>query len=398
VTHAVAVSDRKDDHAAMRILTVGISHTAVCGVRDYNRVVSRIFDQHGCTVETAWWHRDEKWGVDDTRKRALDWLAAVRRTATAFEPDVILWQYSAFSYGYRGLPHLAPAVARTLQSSGAPVSVVLHEFASPFSGRGWRGGVHAAGTRAVLPSIIRRCAGVVVTTEERAKALRRWPWLPTRRVVFVPVFSNLEPSADSPIPRHEPKPIIGVYGFGTDAYQPTPVIEALCQLRRQGRPLELQLIGSPGDATPQASAWRRAAARRGCEDTLKFTGILDEPALAAALTSVGVAVIPNVRGPEPRQGTLAAWLALGLPVVAFDGPHRWQRFGDERALRIVPPTGTALAKAIDELLGDQAMYLAQCRHARRFYLRHMSQEEVANRLLRLLADIRLSKRRPGDTS
>jgi glycosyltransferase involved in cell wall biosynthesis len=371
---------------------VGASHSAVCGVRDYNRVAAQALTKLGCNVSTVWWERDVSWGLRETARQASDWLGEIGQAALTGEPDFVLWQYSAFSYGRRGVPHLAPAVARALDSIGAPVVTILHEFASPFRGRGWRGAVHAATTRAVLPSLVWRSAGLVVTTEARARTLEQW--LPRRPVLFAPVFSNVSPTAPASFHRGS-RPTIGVFGFRSDSCRPLPVVAAITALRRRGLDPELVLVGAPGDGSPQAVEWRHAAAQAGCSDALRFTGVLAESVLAQTLTSLDTVVLPVARGPEPRQGTLAACLAHGLPVVAFDGPHRWRRLTDERALVVTPPDAQQLTRALASLLHDTHARMDQAERAHEFYRRHLAPEVVAADLLRFLCGLQGGHRRSG---
>jgi glycosyltransferase involved in cell wall biosynthesis len=219
-------------------------------------------------------------------------------------------------------------------------------------------------------------------------------WLPRRPVLFAPVFSNVSPGSVA-VDRRESRPAIGVFGFRADGCRALPVVAAVSELRRRGLDPDLLLVGAPGDGTRQALEWRDAAGQAGCADALRFTGVLGEPALARALSSLDIAVVPVSRGPEPRQGTLAACLALGLPVVAFDGPHRWDRLTDEQAVVLIPPRAESLAHALMDLLEDSDARAEQGVRARDFYRRHMAPEVVAGDMLRFLATLTLDQRRLG---
>lgn len=370
-----------------RLLAMGASSSRVCGVRDYASVLHAALESRGVEVTTCWWERDAGWGLARSVRELRRWLQEAVFPRPHPPPDRVLWHYSVFTYGHRGIPVLAPLLARSLTRVGAPVVALLHEMAYSFGGRGWRGTTLALTQRAALAGLMRSAAGAIATTEERARWLQERSWLPRRPVAFVPVCPGIPPAAPRPALNGSRCPSIGVFGFGAEGFAPEPVASALARLRGWGLPARLVLVGSPGGESPQASAWSRAAAEAGCADALDFTGTLDPDALAEAIAGLGVLVMPDRGGPSPRKTTMAAALAHGTPVVAFDGPHRWEPLVREGAVVLSPPVGDALAERLEPLLRDGQLRSLQGERGAAFYSRRMAPGAVAEEVLRFLQSV-----------
>jgi glycosyltransferase involved in cell wall biosynthesis len=372
------------DTARPRIALVGASSAPICGVRDHVRVIAQALSAQGARVETLWWERDESWGLRRTRMEASGWLGAVDQAVRREQPDWIVWHYSVFTWGVRGIPFLVPAVARRLARTGVRLLVVLHEVALPFGDAGIRGPVWALTHRAALVPVWRAAAGAIVTTEERARWLRSRRWLPRRPVSFLPVCSNL-PLGETP-GRARGGRRVGVFGFAADPALADTIVAAAAALRERGLEARLELIGAPGAASAAADMWRAAAARHRF-GSLAFTDVLEPLELAAALEAVDVLVSADRAGPMSRKGTLAAALALAKPVVAIDGPKRWEELVEARAVVLAQPNAVALATVLERLLRDRAAAKRLGEGGATFYRRWMSPERIASETLALLRSI-----------
>jgi glycosyltransferase involved in cell wall biosynthesis len=375
---------RSHDEGDLRIVVAGASSAPICGVRDYARVTSEAMAEHGAQVTTLWWERDVSWGGRRTLAEVGRWLAAVDREVERERPDWIVWHYSVFTWGFRGIPVLAPRVARRLARTRVPVLAVLHELAFPLGEGGLREIGWALTQRASLVPVVRACSGAIVTTEERASWLRSRRWLPTRPVSFFPVCSNLP--VVSPGHRLDGTSSVGVFGFAAEFSLVDVVVAALGRLRENGLVTRLALVGSPGAEGPAAEVWRKTAARLGL-DQLVFTGVLESRALAQALASVDIVLVADRAGPMSRRTTLAAALALGTAVVAVDGPKRWKRLVDEQAVMLAPPTAEGLAAALEPLLRDEAARSRQGALGAQFYRSHMSRDVVADQTLAFIREL-----------
>lgn len=373
----------------MRLLVVGTSATAVCGVRDCAATLAPALEAAGAEVETDWWERDSADGPRRTLRTASRWMERVA-TATA-QADAILWHYTCFSYGPRGLPLAVPSVARALGASRTPVVGFLHELAYPWRTRGWRGGVQAATQRLALERVVRRLAGVVVTEDARGDWLAARRWLPGRPTLAVPVHSNV-PVVAKEHDRNGAAPTVGIFGFAAETPDIDATVGAIASLRREGLPAELILIGAPGPASPQAQQWRSAAAAAGVRDGLAFTGVLPVEEVSRALARLDVVLLPDRGGPSSRRGTLAAALAHGKAVVAVDGPHRWSAGVRDDAFVVSQPGASELATRIGELLRQPELRRAQGERAREFYERAMAPSVTAPLLLDFIAEAGATRR------
>ena len=366
------------------IVQVGSSTTPVCGVRDYAGVLERAFRSGGTDVSTFWCDVDPSAGVPASVRQARRWLSRVRREIEKTQPRVIILHYSVFAYGPRGVPVLAPLVARELAATGVPVLGLLHEFAYPFGRRGWRGTVQALSHRAALPTVVRHCDALAVTSERRASWLATRRWLPRRPVVFIPVFSNLPPVEPEVMPEKD-SPSIGVFGFGGPAVDVELVASAVAILRARGRRVRLVLIGAPGPNGAAARRWWQALEDRDSLSALRFTGVQAPRELARELAGVDVLVFADRSGPDSRRTTLAAGLALGRAVVAVDGPERWGRAVSERAIIVASPGSQAFAAELERLLDDRSLRESQGARAAEFYGRFMAPEIAVARLLEVMS-------------
>jgi len=346
----------------MRVLVAGASTEKVCGVRDCARALEPPLHAAGVETTLLW--------LDDPR--AL--TAAVGREAPGH--DAVLWHYSPFTYASRGIPTLVPQMSRALRRAPVPTVVFLHELAPRVRGRGWRGAAQAVTQRAALVPLLRAVDAAIVTSESRAAELRH-RLLPRRRVTFIPLVSNIEPVAVHARGGNGAQRI-GVFGFRHSTLDAQLAANAVA---RSGG--ELVLVGAPGADGEHADRWRSAAARAGVP--VEFTGVLETNELSHALASLDVLLSPDPAGPEPRRGTLSAALAHGLPVVALDGPARWQRLTAESALVVADDGG--FAPALVRLASDASLRHEQGKRARAFYERWLAPDVVALQIRDVLAGV-----------
>jgi glycosyltransferase involved in cell wall biosynthesis len=367
-----------------RVLVVGASATAVCGVRDYASTTSDAMRALGATVDACWWERRMSMGLAGARSEARGFLREFDQVVERVNPDIVLWHYSVFTWSLRGIPLLGPEWARRLSARGVPVVALLHEFAFEFGEGGARGTTWAATHRIALRMLWPALAGAIATTEERRAWLLSRRWLADRPVLFLPVCSNL-PTPARPTPRGN-QPTIGVFGYATDEARAALVVAALARLRGGGLATRLVLVGAPSPSSPAGRVWSEAAERAGF-DGLEFTGILDSADLAAVLASVDVVLSVDRAGPMSRKGTLAASLSLAKPVVAISGPQTWQQLVKEQAVLLVPPRADGIAAVLESLLSDVMARTSQGGRGAAFYARWMQPERLGAETLSFLSEI-----------
>jgi glycosyltransferase involved in cell wall biosynthesis len=123
------------------------------------------------------------------------------------------------------------------------------------------------------------------------------------------------------------------------------------------------------------------------EDALAFSGVLPPHELADALAACDVLLHPEPDGPTSRKGTLAASLASGAPVVALDGPRRWDELLSAEAAAVVAPSPASMAEAVARLLADEPMRLALGRRGAEFARDAMGVDRSARVVAQLLDEL-----------
>ncbi|SDX36841.1 Glycosyltransferase involved in cell wall bisynthesis [Lysobacter enzymogenes] len=127
------------------------------------------------------------------------------------------------------------------------------------------------------------------------------------------------------------------------------LIDALAQLRQQGRAVRLRAIGGFESEVYRQRVLAHAEAR-GVAAQVEWTGFTRE--VATELTRIDIFALPSLYG-EGLPMVLIEALALGLPVVATANEGIPEVLADGRAGALVPPgDATALAAAIAGLMDD----------------------------------------------
>ncbi|MGH2855694.1 MAG: glycosyltransferase, partial [Solirubrobacteraceae bacterium] len=355
---------------ALRVAVVGMSAGPTCGARDHAVLLAEGLSRKHVSCSLHWLTRSTE-SMPAARAEVRAWARALAAELDRDRPDAVLLHYSVFAYAHRGLPLFVSATLSALRSSRVPVLTVLHEFVYPWRHGGWRGKVWALTQRACLIGVMRLSAAVVSTTDFRAEWLASRPWLPQRRAVVAPVFSNLPPPAAAP-PAPRPDPVVGLFGYSYQGAAVALVLDAVRRVRDRGRDVRLALLGAPGHPSAAAQTWLDAARAHGVEQALSFSGTLAAQDLSNALAACEILLFVDASGPSSRKGTLAGSLASGRPVIAIDGPRRWSELIRREAAAVVPPTSRALAEAIAALLADEHARAALGARGRAFAEQRMS--------------------------
>jgi glycosyltransferase involved in cell wall biosynthesis len=369
------------------VAVLGVSVNRVCGMHDHAVSLAEALDRENVSHSLHWlWRGGGSLGA--TRSEFRAWVAELSSALETNRPDAVVLHYSVFSYSYRGVPIFVAPVLSMLRRSRLPVVVVLHEFAYPWRYGGWQGDVWALTQRAALFEVMRTCAAAIVTTDFREQWLTSRPWLPRRPVMFAPVFSNLPAPRPRP-PEHHARPVLGMFGYSSEGAEQALVLDAVCALAQRGIELELALLGGGGGGRSSSvgRAWLEAAASRGIEHLLTFSGTLPAQELSDALAACDVLLSAFAPGPSSRKGTLAASIASGAPVIALDGPRGWAELVDSDAIRVVAPSSGAVAGALAELLADRQSRETLGARGRAFAEERMGVGRTARALRGLLDEI-----------
>jgi len=368
----------------IRLAVVGMSVRATCGVRDHATLLAGALGEEDVSPSLHWLDRRES-DLLAARSEVSAWTRELSRELDASPPDAVLLHYSVFSYSHRGVPVFVHPTLAALHSSRIPLVVMMHELAYPWRYSGWRGDVWALSQRALLIDVMRACRAAVVTADARVEWLASRPWLPARRVLVAPVFSNLPaPERQPPRDGSEPEQVIGLFGYSYEGAALSLVLDAINLLEARGGDVQLRLLGAPGRASAAGEGWLAAARQRGLESALSFSEALPAQALSNALAACDVLLFPDAAGPSSRKGTLAASLASGTPVVALDGRNTWLKLIEAKAAWVVQPTPVALANALGVLTAEDGRREALGARGRSFAEGEMSlgrSVEVVGRLL-----------------
>lgn len=174
--------------------------------------------------------------------------------------------------------------------------------------------------------------------------------------------------------------LIGYLGLLTD-YQGIPhLIEAAAALKASGRKAHFLIMGYPNVDTYQMAvrAW-------GVEDCVTFTGRVPFADAPYHLSACDIAVAPKMSTSE-GSGKLLNYMAMALPIVAYDTPVNREYLGD-LGVYALPGDVTAFTAAIDGLLNkpERRRELGACLRARA--IEQFSWTAAAERVLGVYGDL-----------
>jgi len=376
----------------LRTAAIGISTAPICGVRDHEQRLSRALRDERCECSTHWLDRHDA-SFAGARAEVGAWVGQLPAGLAASRAEVALVLFVRPVLG---------AVGR----AGLPLVTILHEFVYPWGRDGPRGAAWAVSQRALLVEVMRRSDAVLTTTDFQAEWLATRPWLPKRRIAVAPVFSNL-PASNPPVYTQPavartaaatPRPAaagdpdgaatIGLFGYAAYGEQTAALIAAaLRRVQDRGLEARLLLLGAPGRDSAAAESWLTAARGAGLAQEPCFSGTLPPQQLSDALAACEVLLFVDPIGPNSRKTTLAASLASGRPVLAFDGPRRFGELAEAQAAEIVEPDAEAVAGALADLLADARLRERLGARGREFAARSMSAERAARTVAQLLREV-----------
>jgi glycosyltransferase involved in cell wall biosynthesis len=355
------------------------------GVADYTRLVARGLADAGDAVHVYAPHRPaadpgiETHGLPDHYGPRS--LADLERALTARPPHRILVQYVPHAFGYKAmnLPFAAWLALRAKRI--APLWVMFHEVAFPFS---WRpakymllAGVHRLMARLLVSAaqrifvatpawemLVRRCAPRCTSIE----------WLPVPS--NIPVYHNPSITAALRL-RYAPphNPLVGHFG----TYGPTIsrlLIPTLQQIARQRTDVHFLLLG------------RRAA--EFCQQLLPAEPMLagrlhvlaetSDEAVSLHLQICDLLLQPYPDGVTSRRTTVMAGLAHGVPIVSNRGTLSEGFWTDEVVAVASSPDPEALADRVMALLDDSARRYALGQRGAELYRHRFALEHTIARL------------------
>ena len=170
--------------------------------------------------------------------------------------------------------------------------------------------------------------------------------------------------------------VVGYLGLLTD-YQGIPdIIEAAAEMQRRNRKIHFLVMGFPN-----VDHYRSYARSRGLDDIMTFTGRVPFSDAPYYLAACDLAVAPKNSISE-GSGKLLNYMAMGLPVVAYDTPVNREYLDD---LGVYAPIGdvAAFSEAIIALSQDQRLRADLGQRLRQRVVENYSWEVAAERVARV---------------
>ena len=153
------------------------------------------------------------------------------------------------------------------------------------------------------------------------------------------------------------------------------LLDALAELRKTRPALQLTVIGKPGTDTGTTGHVRRL----GLQDAVTFTGFVEAEDIARYYATATIAVVPSLY--EGFGFPAGEAMACEVPVVSTDAGALPEVVGkDGRCGTLVPPRdGSALARAIAELLDAPELRVAMGVRGRQRVLDQFTWQRAAER-------------------
>jgi colanic acid/amylovoran biosynthesis glycosyltransferase len=167
------------------------------------------------------------------------------------------------------------------------------------------------------------------------------------------------------------------------------LIDALAELKGQGRPFHCRVIGEG----PLRGALEARVDRHGLSERVELVGARPQTEVRAALSAATIFALPSLIAPGgDRDGipvSLMEAMAAGVPVVSTRVSGIPELIEEEREGLLVPPGDSpALAGALARLLDDAPLRRRLAREARAKVEREFDAAREANKLLELFAHAR----------
>jgi glycosyltransferase involved in cell wall biosynthesis len=246
------------------------------------------------------------WPASSRFTRAHQWV-------DAFNPSWVSLQFVPFSFHPKGLP-FSMGWRLSHLAKGRQVHLMMHEgWVGVEPGTGLKRQVMSQLQKILVNNIISWIRPAVIHTHlpiYRTR-LQRLGW----QVLSLPLFSNIPVI---PQPPQETDQHIFRVGIFSQSDTSGPFIDFLVDLTQhviqRNQCCQVLLIG--GELTKMQVLGNRLESIAGLHGQVRYTGFLDPAQLSAALQSCDLGLTPVPRNGLGKSGSVAAFLAHGIPVAA----------------------------------------------------------------------------------
>lgn len=308
----------------------------------------------------------------------LPGLDRTERILRQLRPDRLLVPYTPHAFGRKAMNLPLAYYLRRWGQSIAPLWVIFHEVAFPFSSHKIRYMILAAVTHLMARMIAQSASRIFVTTGAWDRLLRR---VAPRRVAseWLPVPSNLEGVApvEASLPAGCEEEVwlghLGAYGPLAETVLEAAGRELLPQYPR----VKMVLLGRGSETL--ARQWQK----RGVAwvDRLLVPGVLPAGELVAWLQRCQVLLQPYPDGVSSRRTSAMAALCGGIPLVTNLGPLSEPFWPDRLPYLAAAPRTAELLELAGQLLGDARRRRELALHGQQLYQELFCWDCLLTRLL-----------------
>ena len=248
------------------------------------------------------------WAARRRFQRACQWVEA-------FQPTWVSLQFVPYAFHPKGLPiSLGSRLLRLTR--GRQVHLMMHEgWVGSEPGTGLKRRLLAQLQKMMVNNLIAQLRPAVIHTHLPVyrTRLQRLGW----RILPLPLFSNI------PVLPHlspETDPTIFRVGIFSQAATSGPFIDFLAalttQLTERHPRCQVQVLLVGGELTKMQALKKVLEVMVGLNGQVHHAGFLDPAQLSAALQSCQLGLTPVPRNGLGKSGSVAAFLARGIPVAA----------------------------------------------------------------------------------
>ena len=251
---------------------------------------------------------------------------------------------------------------------------------------GWRKPFLLADREFLQPLLLLRAQAVVVASRSYAQTARYAKYV--EKAIEIPFAVETEKF----FPGIVPAPLVNlpanarVFSFvgAMDRAHHFKGVDVLLQALKQC-PEQVQVIFS-GDGDLRIS-YEQQARELGVASRAHFLGRVSDDQLVDVYRSSECFIFPSTSSAEAFGIVAVQALSCGVPVIASDLPGVRDVVEDGVGLRVPPKDPTALANAIQTILGDEEQRIRMGERARTKALRDYSEQAYADQLFRVYTDV-----------